>query len=212
MLVLTERLPVLLDLLKKAYPRVAIPLDHKDAFQLLVATILSAQCTDARVNLVTPALFKKYPTAQAMTKARSADLESLIRSTGFFRNKAKSLLGMSRMLVERFGGTVPRTMEEMLLLPGVARKTANVVLGGAYRVGVGVAVDTHVLRLSRRLGLSRATDPKKVELDLMRLVPKEEWIDLPLRLIYHGRRVCSARRPDCAGCTLGRVCPSAFKI
>jgi endonuclease-3 len=212
MLAIAKRLPDLLDRLRRAYPKVTIPLDHRDPFELLVATILSAQCTDARVNLVTPELFRKYPEARSMSKARPTDLERLIRSTGFFHNKAKSLLGMARMLTERFQGKVPRTMEGMLQLPGVARKTANVVLGGAYGVGVGIAVDTHVLRLSQRLGLSRETDPVKVEQDLMRLVPRAEWIEFPLRLIFHGRGVCTARKPDCAGCPVKDVCPSAFKV
>jgi endonuclease III len=212
MLALAKRLPLLLERLREAYPKVEIPLDHRDPFELLVATILSAQCTDQRVNLVTPDLFKQYPNAAALAKARPKDLEHLIRSTGFFHNKAKSLLGMARMLTERFRGRVPHTMEGLVQLPGVARKTANVVLGGAYGVAVGIVVDTHVLRLSQRLGLTRQTDPVKVEQDLMRLVPKSEWIDLPLRLIFHGRQVCSARKPDCAGCPLNDLCPSAFKV
>jgi endonuclease III len=205
-------LPQLLAVLKKAYPQVSIPLTHRNPFELLAATILSAQCTDVRVNQVTPALFKIFPDAGRMAKARPARLERLIRSTGFYHNKAKSLLGMSRLLVQRFAGRVPRTMDELLLLPGVARKTANVVLGGAFGVTAGVVVDTHVLRLSRRLGLTAQTAPEKVERDLMGLLPRTEWNDFSLRLIYHGRQVCFARKPNCAGCTLNVLCPSAFNV
>jgi len=172
----------------------------------VVATILSAQCTDARVNLVTPVLFKRWPNAKKLAGADPAELEDVIRSTGFFRNKTKSLLGMARTLVERYGGEVPGTMDEMLELPGVARKTANVVLGTAYRNPSGVVVDTHVQRLSRLLGLTRHDDPKKIEADLMAELPPSEWIDFSHRMIWHGRRVCIARRPACERCPL--PCPS----
>jgi len=193
--------------LKKAYPDAAIPLHHRNPFELTVATILSAQCTDERVNQTTPALFKKYPDPQTMSRAPLDDLEALIRSTGFYRNKAKSLIGMSKMLTEKFGGKVPKIMNELLELPGVARKTANVVLGGAYGVSVGVVVDTHVKRLSERLALSDQTDPVKIEKDLMALVPQPEWFIFSLLLIFHGRRVCFARKPNCPGCVISKLCP-----
>jgi endonuclease III len=192
--------------LKKLYPDATCELDHKNAFQLLAATILSAQCTDVRVNMVTPVLFRRWPTPAALATADPAELEDVIRTTGFFRNKTKSLLGMARALVEHHGGKVPKTMEEMLELPGVARKTANVVLGTAYGIASGVVVDTHVQRLSNLLGLTKNDDPKKIEQDLMAVLPKEEWIDFSHRLIWHGRRVCSARKPNCAACPL--PCPS----
>jgi len=175
----------------------------------LIATILSAQCTDERVNMVTPALFKRFPTARAMAAADPAELEELIRSTGFYRNKTKSILGASVRLTEVFGGKVPQTMEALLTLPGVARKTANVVLGSAFGMNEGVVVDTHVQRLSQRMGLSKEHDPAKVERDLMALFPREEWTDLSHRLILHGRQVCNARLPRCGACVLGPdACPS----
>jgi len=192
--------------LAKLYPDATCELNHRNAFELVVATILSAQCTDARVNLVTPVLFKRWPNAKKLAGADPAELEDVIRSTGFFRNKTKSLLGMARTLVEKYGGEVPRTMDEMLVLPGVARKTANVVLGTAYGIPSGVVVDTHVQRLSRLLGLTRHEDPKKIEADLMKELPPTEWIAFSHRMIWHGRRVCIARRPACARCPL--PCPS----
>jgi len=192
--------------LAKLYPDATCELNHRNAFELVVATILSAQCTDARVNLVTPVLFKRWPNAKKLAGADPAELEDVIRSTGFFRNKTKSLLGMARTVVEKYGGEVPRTMDEMLELPGVARKTANVVLGTAYRIPSGVVVDTHVQRLSRLLGLTRHDDPKKIEADLMAELPPSEWIDFSHRMIWHGRRVCIARRPACERCPL--PCPS----
>ena len=201
-----DRVKAIVAGLKRLYPDATCELDHKDAFQLLVATILSAQCTDVRVNQVTPVLFRRWRTPRALAAAEPAELEEVIRSTGFFRNKTKSLLGMSRALVENHGGKVPRTMPEMLELPGVARKTANVVLGTAYGLPTGVVVDTHVQRLSHRLGLTKHTDPKKIELDLMAQLPEPEWIDFSHRLIWHGRRVCAARKPACALCPL--PCPS----
>jgi endonuclease-3 len=203
------RMAKIIDGLKELYPEVRCELDHENAFQLTAATILSAQSTDKRVNLVTPELFRRWPAAAALANADPAELEQVIHSTGFFRNKAKSLLGMARRLVEHHGGEVPRTMEEMLELPGVARKTANVVLGTAYGIPSGVVVDTHVMRLSNLLGLTRETEPVKIELDLQEDVPKAEWIDFSHRLIWHGRRVCIANRPKCEVCPLNDYCPSA---
>ena len=196
--------------LRAEYPDAHCELDHRNAFELLCATILSAQCTDARVNLVTPALFERYPVAEALADARQEDVEAIIRPTGFFRNKAKSLLGMARAVVERHSGEIPRTMEELRTLPGVGRKTANVILGNVYGINEGVTVDTHVGRLSRYLGLTKHDDPEKVEQDLMKLVPQEEWAMLSHLLIFHGRRVCIARRPQCDRCVLADLCPSAF--
>jgi endonuclease-3 len=200
------RVAAIVEGLRRLYPDAECELGHKNAYQLLVATILSAQCTDARVNQVTPGLFRRWPNAKALAAAEQEEVEEVIRSTGFFRNKAKSLRGMARALVEHHGGKVPRTMDEMLELPGVARKTANVVLGTAYGLATGVVVDTHVARLSQRLGLTRETDPKKIELDLMAQIPEAEWILFSHRLIWHGRRVCGARKPDCGACPL--PCPS----
>jgi endonuclease III len=200
------RVSLLLGGLGTLYPDATCELDHASPFQLLCATILSAQCTDARVNLVTPELFRRWKTPRALAQASQDEVEEVIRTTGFFRNKAKSLRGMAQTLVERFGGQVPRTMEEMLELPGVARKTANVVLGTAYGLATGVVVDTHVQRLASLLGLTRHEDPKKIELDLMAILPEEEWVGFAHRLIWHGRRVCVARRPRCGDCPL--PCPS----
>jgi len=195
--------------LEELYPDVDCELDRETPFQLLIATILSAQTTDQRVNMVTPVLFKRYPTPQAMAKAPLPTLEKIIRSTGFFRMKAKSIKGAAAALIERFGGEVPRTVAELTTLPGVARKTANVVLGTAYGLAEGVVVDTHVQRLSMRLGLTRKTDPKDIEKDLMQVLPHDRWIRIGHQLIWHGRRVCFARKPNCAGCTLAPFCPSA---
>jgi len=203
------RVAAIVDGLRRLYPDATCELHHKNAYQLLVATILSAQCTDARVNLVTPEVFRRWPTPKALAAADQEEVEEVIRSTGFFRNKAKSLRGMARALVEDHGGRVPRSMDEMLELPGVARKTANVVLGTAFGLPTGVVVDTHVARLSQRLGLSRQTDPKKIEQDLMAQIPESEWIDFSHRLIWHGRRVCSARKPRCEACPL--PCPSRLR-
>ena len=198
--------------LRKAYPGAECALVHSNELQLLIATILSAQCTDERVNIVTRELFKKYKTARDFARAKPQNLEKEIRSTGFYRNKTKSILGAARMIVDRFGGRVPDTMEELLELPGVARKTANVVLGTWFEKATGVVVDTHVRRLSQRLGLTRESDPKKIEKELMKLLPPSEWIDFSHRLIWHGRRVCSARKPKCAECTFSEYCPSAGKF
>ncbi len=196
--------------LKKAHPAARCSLDHRNPLELLVATILSAQCTDERVNLVTANLFRKYRTASDYAAAPQAELEADIRPTGFFRNKAKAIQGACRMIVEEFGGHVPRGMEELLRLPGVARKTANVVMGNAFGEADGVVVDTHVFRLSARLGLSAEKTPEKVERDLMRLVPREDWVLFPHLLIAHGRKVCKALKPLCGECLLARDCPSAF--
>jgi endonuclease-3 len=195
--------------LKREYPDAHTELDFENAYQLLVATILSAQCTDKRVNMVTPELFRTFPTAQDLARAEATRLEEMIRSTGFFRNKTKSLLGMSIAVVERHNGEIPCTMAELVLLPGVGRKTANVVLGNAFGVSEGVVVDTHVGRLSIRLGFTNETDPVKVEQVLMRLIPREDWVVVSHLLIFHGRRVCLARTPRCAACVLNDICPSS---
>jgi endonuclease-3 len=184
-------------------------LDHRDAYQLLVATILSAQSTDKRVNMVTPELFRRYPTPADLAAADPAEVEQLIHSTGFFRNKTKSIIGMARKVVAEHGGEIPRTLDELVALPGVARKTANVVLGVAFGIASGVVVDTHVKRLAKLLGLTRESDPVKIERDLMEQLPQDRWIDVSHQLIWHGRRICHARRPDCPHCPLAPVCPSA---
>jgi endonuclease-3 len=190
------------------YPEATTALDHKSAFELLVATILAAQCTDARVNQISPALFRRWPDAHAMAGATQEELEDAVRSTGFFRMKAKNLLATANLLVERHGGRVPETMEELTALKGVARKTANVVLGSWFRKPVGVVVDTHCQRLSRRLGLSRHDDPVKIEKDLMALLPQEQWTDFSHRLVFHGRRVCASQKPRCTSCRVREDCPS----
>ena len=195
--------------LKREYPDAHCELDFETPLQLLVATILSAQCTDKRVNMVTPQLFLSFPSAQDLADAKPEELEDLIRSTGFFRNKTKSLLGMSAAVVERHDGEVPRTMEELVELPGVGRKTANVVLGNAFATNEGVVVDTHVGRLAVRLGLTNETDPVKVEQALMKLFPRDDWALLAHLLIFHGRRVCIARAPRCGECVLNDICPSS---
>jgi endonuclease III len=197
--------------LDEAYPDATCELKHKNAFQLLISTILSAQCTDVRVNQVTETLYKKYPKPEAFAYATPSELEQEIRPTGFFRNKTKSIMGASKAVVEQFGGQVPRTMEQILTLPGVARKTANVVLGTAYGIAKGVVVDTHVMRLSRRLDLSRKTEPTKIELDLMAAIPENKWIAFAHQLIWHGRRVCVARKPRCVDCNLEKICYSVDK-
>ncbi len=204
-----ERIGALVERLRAAYPEARCSLDHADPLELLVATILSAQCTDAKVNQVTATLFRTYRTAHDYATADPAVFEGEIRSTGFFRNKTKSVLGMAAALVERHGGRVPDTMAELVALPGVGRKTANVVLGNAFGKDEGVVVDTHVARISGLLGLTRESDPEKIEQDLMALVPKDGWTLFPHMLIHHGRAVCIARRPKCGECTLADVCPSA---
>jgi len=198
--------------LSRLYPEAHCELDFHDPFQLLVATILSAQCTDKRVNLVTPALFRRFPDAAAMAEADPRELEALIRSTGFYRNKTKNILGAARVLMEDFDGRVPQTMDALLTLPGVARKTANVVLGTAFGKNEGFVVDTHIGRLARRLRLSKHDDPVKVERDLCDQLPRAKWTELGHQLIWHGRRVCHARTPDCGGCALQPDCPSAGKV
>ncbi|HEX2167569.1 MAG TPA: endonuclease III [Longimicrobiales bacterium] len=195
--------------LRAAYPDAKCSLDFRNAYELLVATILSAQCTDERVNMVTPALFERYPRPEDLAGARTEDVEEMIRSTGFFRNKAKSLLGMANAVTDLHGGTVPSAFEDMVALPGVGRKTANVVLGNAFGTNEGIAVDTHVKRVSGRLGLTRNTDPEKIEPDLMKLVPREEWTDISHLLIYHGRAICKAPKPKCEECMLSDICPSS---
>ena len=204
-----ERMPELIRLLHEAHPDAHCELNFTNALELLVATILSAQCTDERVNLVTPALFARFPTAQALAEADIAELEELVRSTGFYRNKAKNIQAAARRIVEVYGGEVPADMAELLTLAGVARKTANVVLGNVYGIAEGVVVDTHVKRLSERLGLTPETAPEKIERDLMALAPTSEWIMLSHLLIFHGRRVCNARKPMCGSCSLAHLCPAA---
>jgi len=205
------RVRAILKGLDEAYPAATCALKHENVFQLLIATILSAQCTDERVNQVTATLFPKYPAPKDFAYASPAELEKEIRPTGFFRNKTKSIMGASKKIVEEFHGEVPRTMDELLTLPGVARKTANVVLGTGFGIAVGVVVDTHVLRLSERLDLTKNTEPKKVELDLMKVIPQDRWILFSHQMIWHGRRVCVARKPRCIECNLNRVCYSKDK-
>lgn len=201
-----KRVAAILAKLDEAYPAATCELKHENPFQLLISTILSAQCTDVRVNQVTETLYKKYPTPEAFAYANPSELEQDIRPTGFFRNKTKSIMGASKAIVEKFRGQVPRTMEEMLTLPGAARKTANVVLGTAFGIAVGVVVDTHVIRISNRLDLTKNEDPKKIEQDLMQVIPKDKWIQFSHQIIWHGRRVCYARKPNCLECNLEKIC------
>lgn len=204
---LAARAQKIADELFRLYPQPECALTHEDAFQLAVATILSAQCTDERVNMVTPVLFKKYPTPKQLASATQEEIEEIIKSTGFFRNKAKSILGFASAIVENYGGVVPRELEELVKLPGIGRKTANVVLGTAYGIASGVVVDTHVTRLSNRMGLSESEDAVKIERDLMQLLPQNVWINFSHAMIWHGRKVCNARKPNCAECTLAKLCP-----
>ena len=206
-----ERVSEILARLDKRYPKARCALHHRNAWELLVATILSAQCTDVRVNLVTPELFRRFPTPQAMADASLPELESLVRTTGFFRNKAKNIQSTARRVMSDFGGKVPASTEQLLSLPGVARKTANVVLGSWYEIAAGVVVDTHVYRISRRLGLTQSTSPEKVEEDLMRVIPKDHWIDYSHQIIHLGREICIARKPRCADCFLENLCNSQDK-
>jgi endonuclease III len=199
----------LLFALQKAWPDAVCEIDHKNAYQLLVGTILAAQSTDKRINMLTPALFKKYPSANALAQADAAELEVLIHSSGFFRAKAKSLLGMARAVVADHKGSIPKTMNELVQLPGVARKTGNVILGTAFGIAEGIVVDTHVTRLSARLGLTTQTDAVKIENDLCAVIPKSHWISFANQIIWHGRRVCHAKKPDCGQCSLAPMCPSA---
>lgn len=207
----TELAGTVLERLKKVHPDAHCELNHSNAFELLLATILSAQCTDARVNMVTPALFRKYPTPQKLAKAPLGEVQELIKSINFFNNKAKSLIGCAQMLVEKHKGEIPRTVEELEELPGVGRKTANVVLGNAFNINTGIVVDTHVKRTAALLGLTKQTDPAKVEIDLMKLFPNETWCELSHLLIFLGRRTCIANRPQCDLCSLKDVCPSSGK-
>lgn len=206
-----ERVAAILDMLAKTYPGVVCALTHRNAWELTVATILSAQCTDVRVNMVTPALFKRFPTPKAMAGASLPEIEELIRTTGFFRNKAKSIKGAAQVVVNEFGGEVPQTMTEILRLPGVARKTGNVVLGSWYGIAEGVVVDTHVMRISRRLELTKEITPEKIERDLMKIIPQDRWINFSHELIHHGRQICIARKPRCVDCTLEKLCYSNDK-
>jgi len=206
-----ERVIDILNRLDQRYPNAVCALHHSNAWELLIATILSAQCTDVMVNKVTPGLFQKYPTPQAMAAVTSEELEPILRPTGFYRNKAKSVVGASKGIVENFAGQVPDDMDRLLTLPGVARKTANVVLGSWFKKGVGVVVDTHVHRISRRLELTRADDAKNIEQDLMKVIPQEKWIDFAHQIIHHGRQLCIARRPRCAECPLENLCHAADK-
>lgn len=204
---LRRRAAAIVKALRREYPDAQCALHFHTPLELLVATILSAQCTDQRVNLVTPALFKKYPTAADYARAPLADLERAIQSTGFFRNKAKSIQGCCKQIAERFDGQAPRDLETLVTLPGIGRKTANVVLGTGYGIASGVVVDTHVARVTRRLGLTENKDPEKIERDLMALLPTDEWIAFSHRVIHHGRRICAARKPKCDICPLGKLCP-----
>jgi endonuclease III len=204
-----ERAPEIYARLEAEYPNAECALDHRNPYELLVATILSAQCTDERVNMVTPALFKRFPTPESLSVAEPAEVEDLIRSTGFFRNKARNLLGMSNAVVDKHAGQVPASMDALVALPGVGRKTANVVLGNAFGTNEGVVVDTHVSRLSQRLALTKHTDPVKIEQDLIGLYPRERWTMLSHLLISHGREVCDARKPECERCVVNHLCPSS---
>ncbi len=203
-----ERAQEIYRILEREYPEARTALDHRDPFELAVATILSAQCTDQRVNMVTPELFRRFPDAEALARAPREEVEEIIHSTGFFRNKAGNLIGMARGVVER-GGEIPRTLKELTGLPGIGRKTANVILGNAFGVDEGVVVDTHVKRLSGRLGFTRETTPEKVERDLMEVFPQEQWTPLSHLLIFHGREVCPARKPRCEACPVAHLCPSS---
>jgi endonuclease-3 len=204
-----QRAPEIRSRLETAYPDAHCALDFRTPYELTVATILSAQCTDKRVNMVTPTLFAKYPNARALSAAKSEDVEEIIKSTGFFRSKTKSLIGMATAIDEKHGGEIPRDMDDLVKLPGVGRKTANVVLGNAFDTNVGVVVDTHVTRVSQRLSLTRQTDPVKIEQDLMKLFPQEGWTLLSHLFIEHGRQVCDARKPKCEVCPLSDLCPSS---
>jgi endonuclease-3 len=206
-----QRVETILQRLAEHYPNAVCALHHRNAWELMVATILSAQCTDVRVNMVTPLLFKRFPTPQAMAKASQAEVEEMIRTTGFFRNKAKNIIGAAQKVVAEFGGKVPQTMDELLTIPGVARKTANVVSGSWYKIPLGVVVDTHVMRITQRLELTKSTTPEKIEQDLMQLIPQPAWIDFSHRVIHFGREICIARKPRCVDCFLEDLCNSKDK-
>jgi len=203
---LANRAKKIIQVLRKTYPDNECALHHKNPLQLLISTILSAQCTDKRVNMVTPGLFKKYPTAKAFAQAPIKDIEQAIRSTGFYKNKAKSIQNCCKLLMIKYGGEVPQTLEELVKLPGIGRKTANVVLGVAYGIP-GIVVDTHVKRLTYRMGLTRQTDPEKIEFEMMKIIPRKDWKDFGLLLIAHGRAICDARKPKCGVCSLKQHCP-----
>lgn len=207
---LQVRAQTIFKILHKTYPDATCSLNYKNPLQLLIATVLSAQCTDVRVNIVTQDLFKKYPTVQSFAKADLAELEQDIRSTGFYRNKAKNIKAACQMIIDKYHGKVPQTMEELLTLPGVARKTANVVLGNAFGIAVGVVVDTHVTRLTHRMGLTQEKTPQKIELDLMKLLKPNQWVDFSHVLIFHGRKICVARKPECGLCAVEKHCPKLF--
>lgn len=207
-----ERTKKIIEILEKEYPQAKTSLHYHNALEILVATILSAQCTDKRVNIVTKSLFKKYQTAQDYANADISELEQDIRSTGFYRNKAKNIKKTGWMLIEKYDSKVPDTMEELIKLPGVARKTANIVLSNAYGKNVGIAVDTHVRRIAKRLGLTQNTNPDKIEADLMQIVPQEYWKRITNLIIFHGRKVCTARKAKCGMCSLNQLCPSAFNV
>jgi endonuclease III len=206
-----ERIAAILKALDEAYPNAVCALTHRTPWELLVATILSAQCTDVRVNMVTPELFRRFPTPAAMAKAPIPELEDLIRTTGFFRNKAKSIQGAAQTIVEKFGGEVPQTLAELITVPGAARKTANVVLGVSYRIAEGIVVDTHVFRIAHRLNLAKSDTAQNVEQELMRIIPQDRWIDFSHQVIHHGREVCIARKPKCNVCNLEQLCHSKDK-
>ncbi len=208
---MTKRLRSILDGLDALYPNVKCALDHSNAWELLAATILSAQCTDKRVNMVTPGLFRKYPTIQDFANAKQEEMADAVRSTGFYNNKAKSLIGAARKLLSDFNGEVPREIEKLLTVPGAARKTANVVLGTVYGIASGVVVDTHVQRISRRLGLTQETDLVKIERDLMKILPKDKWIEFSHQIIHHGRGPCVARKPKCSACGIASLCKAEDK-
>lgn len=207
-----KRVRKIIQILEKEYPDAKTALLHKNPFELLIATILSAQCTDERVNMVTPVLFKRYPNAKAFAEANQVELENIIRSTGFFKAKARNIIKCCKALVENHSGKVPDNIDDLTNLPGVGRKTANVVLGGAFGIASGIVVDTHVKRLAERLGLSKDTNPEKIEVDLMKVVPKNSWISFSDMLIWHGRKVCKARKPKCLECVINKYCPSFNKF
>lgn len=206
-----QRVETILQRLAEHYPNAVCALHHRNAWELLVATILSAQCTDVRVNMVTPALFKRFPTPQAMAKAAQAEVEEIVRTTGFFRNKAKNIIGAAKTVIAEFGGKIPQTMDQLLTIPGVARKTANVVSGSWYKIPLGVVVDTHVMRITQRLELTKSTTPEKIEQDVMQLIPQASWINFSHRIIHFGREICIARKPRCADCFLEDLCNSKDK-
>jgi endonuclease-3 len=206
-----DRIAAILKALDEAYPHVECALTHRSPWELLVATILSAQCTDVRVNIVTPELFRRFPTPEAMSKATLPQLEALIRTTGFYHNKAKSIKGAAQKIVSEFNGQVPQTLAELITIPGAARKTANVVLGVSFKKAEGIVVDTHVFRISHRLGLAKGDTPQRVEQELMRIIPKNRWIDFSHQIIHHGRQICEARKPKCDRCNLEQLCHSKDK-